>query len=290
MHPSNPFQAGYDFEQLAAVLPDLRPHLMSTKAGTLSIDFSKPLAVKKLNQALLKSQYKLEHWDIPDGFLCPPVPGRLDYLLAMADLLAASRGGEHPKGKDIRLLDVGTGANLIFPLLAQLHFGWRAVGTESDLNAIKVARAIVAFNPRLRKNVEIRHQRFADQILTGVTSFEERFDLSVCNPPFYANEKAATNASQLKWRKLGRGPSKGRNFGGRPHELVVPGGEKSFVLQLVAESQQRRKLCEWFSTMLSNGRHETPVYQALKRAKARRIEVLPLQQGQKTSRVIAWSY
>ena len=52
--------------------------------------------MKALNKALLAHFYAVKHWDIPDGFLCPPVPGRADYVHHLADLLAGEwrRGAE----------------------------------------------------------------------------------------------------------------------------------------------------------------------------------------------------
>lgn len=79
----------------------------------LSVNFADPLAVKTLNKALLAHFYGVTHWDIPDGFLCPPVPGRADYVHHLADLLADDNGGVVPKQATV--LDIGTGANLIYP-------------------------------------------------------------------------------------------------------------------------------------------------------------------------------
>jgi 23S rRNA (adenine1618-N6)-methyltransferase len=59
-----------------------------------TIDFSDPEAVKSLNQALLISYY-----DIQMGYshyLCPPIPGRADYIHYIADLLAESNNGIIP--------------------------------------------------------------------------------------------------------------------------------------------------------------------------------------------------
>lgn len=290
MHPNNPFRGDYPLAALAELVPELRKYFITTKAGTLSLDFSHPQAVKWLNKALLLKQYAIRFWDVPDSYLTPPVPGRLDYLLAMADLLAEGHGGEIPKGKAIRLLDIGTGASCIFPLLAQAHFGWLAVGSEVDAKALKAARAIAQLNPSLKGKIEIRHQTYTDQIFVGVTQAEERFDCCVCNPPFYTSAAAAAKASDRKWAQLGKNPSLQRNFGGQAHELHRPGGEKAFALQMVRESQERPNLCGWFSVLLSNKAHETPVYQALLRAKAARVEVLPLTQGNKEARAIAWRF
>lgn len=40
-----------------------------------------------LNKALLAAHYDIEYWDIPDTYLCPPIPGRADYVHRAAELL-----------------------------------------------------------------------------------------------------------------------------------------------------------------------------------------------------------
>jgi len=285
MHPANPFRNGYDFAKLVAENPALGAFVHRAKSGRETIDFSDSQAVKTLNQSLLKTQYGLLHWDIPNDYLCPPVPGRLDYLLHVADLLAIdSRERER-----IRLLDLGCGANCIFPILARLALRWDCVGTEVDARAFKVARAIVGANKSLRAGVEIRRQPDPAALFSEVVEAGESFHACVCNPPFYGSAAEAQRNYRSKWRKLGR-PQQTRNFGGRNHELVTAGGEKAFALRLVRESSERPRLCRWFTIMLAKQKHETPVYQALKRAKARRIEVIPLAQGNKQIRIIAWRF
>ena len=101
MHPRNRFRAGYDFGQLARDNPALAAFVRPNAYGSQSIDYADADAVKALNRALLKHAYGLEAWDIPAGFLCPPIPGRSDYLHYLADLLAESKGGKVPRGPTV---------------------------------------------------------------------------------------------------------------------------------------------------------------------------------------------
>lgn len=75
LHPRNRHHSRYDLATLCQVNPELRQFLTLTPAGEQSVDFANPLAVKALNKALLAHFYAVANWDIPDGFLCPPVPG-----------------------------------------------------------------------------------------------------------------------------------------------------------------------------------------------------------------------
>lgn len=93
LHPRNRHRSRYDFPALIASCPALAPFVKPNAWGDVSVDFADPAAVKMLNRALLQHFYGIEHWDIPADYLCPPIPGRADYLHHLADLLATSNGG-----------------------------------------------------------------------------------------------------------------------------------------------------------------------------------------------------
>ncbi|HBI21907.1 MAG TPA: 23S rRNA (adenine(1618)-N(6))-methyltransferase, partial [Legionella sp.] len=116
LHPRNPHRFRYDFEQLTLCCPELSELTSINKHNIISIDFSNPMAVKTLNKALLKQFYGISNWDIPANYLCPPIPGRADYIHYMADLLISSNNGVLPPGKLIKALDIGIGANCVYPM------------------------------------------------------------------------------------------------------------------------------------------------------------------------------
>ena len=147
LHPRNRHRGRYDFPQLADALPALKPFLKPNPydAAELTIDFADPAAVKTLNAALLSHFYGVAHWDIPAHYLCPPIPGRADYLHHVADLLAAGNGGGIPRGNATRILDIGVGANCIYPLIGQHEYGWRFVGT--DIDPVTIAAAAPQSDP-----------------------------------------------------------------------------------------------------------------------------------------------
>jgi hypothetical protein len=127
LHPRNRHHQRYDLPALCQAHPELQGFITLNPVGEQTIDFANPLAVKALNKALLAHFYAVKHWDIPDGFLCPPVPGRADYIHHLADLLALDTG-TIPENASI--LDIGTGANLIYPLIGAHEYGWRFTGSE----------------------------------------------------------------------------------------------------------------------------------------------------------------
>lgn len=293
LHPRNRHRGRYDFARLTRQSPELAAFVLTTPAGGASIDFSNPDAVRALNRALLQADYGIAHWDIPDGYLCPPIPGRADYLHGLADLLAQDNDGVIPRGVAIRALDIGVGANCIYPLLGHREYGWRFVGSEVDATALAAARAIVLANG-LGDGIGLRQQPQRGNILAGVLDPDDRFDLSVCNPPFHASAMEAARGSQRKWRNLGK-PASGRaapplNFGGQASELWCTGGEASFVRRMIRESAAIPAQVLWFSTLVSKADNLAGVHRQLQRAGARDVREVAMAQGSKRSRFVAWTY
>ena len=289
LHPRNRHAQGYDFPQLLAVCPALRPFVGPNAYGHDSVDFANPEAVKALNRALLLQAYGIQGWDLPPGCLCPPTPGRADYLHHLADLLASCNDSRIPRGPAIRVLDIGVGASVIYPLLGQREYGWSFVGTDVDPQALASAGRILAANAGLSQVITLRRQQDPQAIFQGVVAPEETFDLTLCNPPFFGSLREAQAASRQKWQKLGLGGS-GRNFGGRGAELWCPGGEVGFLRRMIQESRPLAHRVAWFSTLVSSSAHLSAVHGALRQIQARAIRTLPMAQGQKQSRAVAWSF
>ena len=290
LHPRNKHRQRYDFPKLIEAYPELTAYVSLNEYNDLSVDFKNPDAVKTLNQALLKHFYGVEFWDIPEGFLCPPIPGRADHVHYAADLLAADNGGVVPKGKSIKVLDIGVGANCIYPLIGHAEYGWNFVGSDVDHLAVASAKNIVDAN-ELDKFIAIRKQASSKNIFNGIIKNGERFDLVMCNPPFHSSSKDAAEGTERKWRNLGKKPTDtSLNFGGQNHELWYEGGEERFVLRMIEESQQYAKNCGWFTSLISKKETLTGCYRALDRAGATQVKTISMSQGQKVSRLLAWTF
>ena len=290
LHPRNRHAGGYDFPRLVAACPELGPFLRRAPHGGPSIDFADPVAVKALNRALLAEAYGIRGWDIPPGYLCPPIPGRADYLHHLADLLAASHGGVIPRGPGLRVLDVGVGANAIYPLVGHREYGWSFVGSDIDAGALASAARILAAQADLGQAIVLRRQPDPEAIFRGVVGPGERFDLTLCNPPFHGSLREAREAAQTKWRKLGRGGGVGRNFGGQGAELWCEGGEAGFARRMVEESVAFGAQVRWFTTLVSTSAALPGLQRALRQAGAREVRIVPMAQGQKQSRFAAWTF
>ena len=289
MHSRNRFRAGYDFQRLVSRSPALAEFVKAAPHGRPSIDFADPRAVLALNEALLADAYGLS-WNLPRGALCPPVPGRSDYVHYLADLLSGGDDAKIPRGRDVRILDIGSGANAIFPMIGASEYGWSFVATEADQTAMRWARQIVRMNRSIAPLIEHRHQPDPLSCFAKVTKPAERFAASMCNPPFHASAKEATAASAKKRRNLELVNAEPLNFGGSANELWCPGGEVGFIERMISESATRRNLCVWFTTLVSRSENLPRLKKALRRADPAVVKTIDMAQGQKKSRILAWTF
>lgn len=292
LHPRNLHRFGYDFKQLIAACPDLAPFVVVNKFDNQSIDFANPDAVKMLNKAILAQYYDISLWDIPQNYLCPPIPGRADYIHYIADLLASCHNGEIPKGKNINVLDIGVGANCVYPIIGHGQYGWHFVGTDSDPLAIKSAKNIVSGNKNLQGAVACRLQSNPLQILEGIIQEKDKFDVSICNPPFHSTLEKANQANQRKLKNLGKNNASKPllNFGGQYSELIYKGGEEAFVQKMIIESAIFSQQCCWFTSLISKKETLPSIYYMLEKCKAVEVRTIDMAQGQKISRIVAWTF
>ncbi len=292
LHKRNKHQSRYDFKLLLKKCPELANFVVENKYGDETIDFFNAEAVKALNKALLMHYYNVEFWDIPAGYLCPPIPGRADYLHHMADLLAGSNFGKIPQGSKIKCLDVGVGANCVYPVIGTNEYGWSFIGSDIDPVALESAKRIIAATPNLSEKVEIRKQEKPTETFFGIIGKEELIDLAICNPPFHSSMEEATEGnlrklSNLKKKKVTKAEL---NFGGTNNELWTEGGEKQFIIKMIKQSTQFSKSCCWFSTLVSKQSNLKYIYDALEEVEVGEYKTIDMGTGNKSSRIVAWTF
>lgn len=292
LHPRNRHRDRYDFKRLIQACPELAPYVQPNIHGNESIDFALPEAVKWLNTALLKAFYNIRYWDIPPGYLCPPIPGRADYIHHMATLLAESNYGKVPTGPRVKCLDIGVGANCIYPIIGHHEYGWSFIGADIDPVSIASAQKIIDSNPSLKGEVECRLQPNPKDIFYGVLQKEEKIDLAICNPPYHASLKEAQSETLRKLSNLNQEPvhTPVQNFGGQQGEIWCEGGEEAFVRAMVRQSRQFLDHVFWFSSLVAKKSHLQGIYEALRTAKAVDVKTIPMGQGNKSSRLVAWTF
>lgn len=314
LHPRNPHQARYNFALLADSCPELASYIQLNQFGNESLDFANPDAVKTLNRALLSHFYGVAFWDIPQGYLCPPIPGRADYIHYLADLLASSNHGDIPRGKGIKVLDVGVGANCVYPIIGHQEYGWQFVGSDVNPVAVATCETIIKSNACLKGAISARLQTESSKLFQGVWKDKERFDVTLCNPPFHTSEAAMESENQRKWRgvkgksakstssrslsfeqksahqKSAQPSSPVLNFGGTAPELWCEGGEVGFVSRMVKESAQYAERCFWFTSLVARQENLEAIYRVLNNVGAKQVKTIKMAQGQKVSRFVAWSF
>ena len=287
LHPRNRYQGQYDIELLCSINPQLRQWVTTTPAGTTSVNFAEPDAVRALNQALLKQYYNL-NWQLAEGFLCPPVPGRADYIHHIADLLATDRQGSLPATMDV--LDIGCGANCIYPLIGYAEYGWRFTGTDINPASIASANAIIQANPGLQRVIRLRLQKQSAAVFDGIIRRDEFYHLTICNPPFHRSAEEARQGSERKSRNLGQPGDSKLNFSGQHNELWCEGGELGFVGQMIRESVRFADQVIWFSSLVSKKDNLQPLKLLLRECGTKEVRVVEMGQGQKQSRILAWTF
>lgn len=291
LHPLNKHRHSYNFDQLVASHPPLKKYLIANRYNTTSIDFSNNKAVKALNKALLMHFYNISYWDIPELYLCPPVPGRADYIHYIANLLGEFNSNTTPIGPEINCLDIGVGANCIYPIIGCNEYGWTFTGADIDPIAVKNAQQITEHNTLLKDRVTIKFQSNKKHFFEGIIH-NHLFDLTICNPPFHSSEEEANSGNIRKTTNLNKGKKTqiNLNFGGRQNELWCQGGEITFIRDMIKESKDFGNSCFLFSTLVSKQSNLKSIYKTLETAGAAVVKTINMAQGNKTSRIVAWSF
>jgi 23S rRNA (adenine1618-N6)-methyltransferase len=292
LHKRNRHRERYDFELLTRAFPELKPFVIVNAFDDSTIDFFNAAAVKTLNRALLKHYYNIAHWNIPDTYLIPPIPGRADYIHHLADLLAESNSGKIPTGSSVNSLDIGTGANVIYPIIGVHEYGWSFTGTDIDPVSLDIAGKIIALNPALKGKVNLRFQQDGATVFKGIIQKGEVFDVTLCNPPFHASAAEARQGSLRKHSNLkGQKITKpALNFGGTNNELWCDGGEVKFIRTMITESREFATQCKWFTTLVAKQASLSSIYDALKKNKVTEVRTISMAQGNKSSRIVAWRF
>ena len=292
LHPRNKNRFRYDFELLLKNNPDLKQYIFVNEFNVETLDFSNPKAVKSLNKSILFTYYNIKFWDIPQDYLCPPIPGRADYIHYIADLLANSNNGVIPVGDDVTGLDIGIGANCIYPIIGNAEYDWSFVGTDIDENAIQNCKSIISENPHLIEAISLQLQSEPRFIFKNIILPEDKFAFTICNPPFHNSKEDADNANLRKISNLDNSKitKTSLNFGGQNKELWCSGGEIGFITQMIYESVKYPLQCFWFTTLVSNKNNLKSIYKTLNKVEAAEIKTIDMEQGQKISRIVAWTF
>jgi len=159
----------------------------------------------------------------------------------------------------------------------------------------------------LKNKIKLVEQKQKQSIFNGVIGANDLFDLTMCNPPFHASLAEANAGTERKQKNLSKHKAKnkshnnskvqavadhakGRNFGGQKAELWCDGGEIAFLKRMINESQGFAQQVMWFTSLVSKSDNIDPLKKLLNQVGAKQVKVVNMSQGQKVSRLIAWSF
>lgn len=292
LHIRNKNRDNYDLETLLKSHPELEKHIILNKSGGKSINFADPEAVKLLNKALLKQNYGINFWEFPAENLCPPIPGRADYLHYLADMLKETNFGRMPNNDQITALDIGTGATCIYPIIGISEYNWNFIGSDIDEKSLESSQNIIDKNPILKDKIELRLQENKNHIFTGIINKNDKLEVTICNPPFHESREAAEKSSGRKISNLANKKNVDfkSNFSGNSNEIIYPGGEMQFIENMIRESVIFSKNVKWFTTLVSKQTNLKKIYKLLDKAKVAQTRTIEMGTGNKSTRIVAWTY
>jgi 23S rRNA (adenine1618-N6)-methyltransferase len=288
MHAQNPYGNRYDLKRLTKHYHALEKFIVLNPSGEETIDFSSSEAVFALNKSMLLADFKLGDYELPSGYLIPPVPGRLDYLLHVRDFLTEKFNVS--ENSQLNGLDMGSGANGIYCILGAQYFNWKMVGSETDAKAVEIANSNLKKTKELNDKIEIRHQHDKGSLFKNTIQANEQFDFVVCNPPFHSSKEEALKGSLRKVKNLGGYAVKEKfllNFEGQANELWCNGGEVLFIKRLIKESVGFKNQVKVFSTLVAKSDSVAAIKKQLSKVKAN-FEVIPMALGNKKGRYLMW--
>ena len=292
LHPRNKNRNRYDLSALTILNPELKQYINPNKYGGESINFSNPIAVRILNKSLLNHYYGIKNWEFPEDNLCPPIPGRADYIHHIADLLAENNFGKIPKGDKITCLDIGMGASCIYPIIGVTEYGWKFIASDIDQKSIDSAEKIIKSNITTNDKIECRLQKNKSSIFKNIIGEEEKIDLMICNPPFHSSKEEAEKSTLRKLRNLSDKKVKNTHvkFAGVSSEIIFEGGEIKFLENVINESKKFSENCYWFSTLVSKQSNLKRTYKLIDKIGAYFVKTIPMGTGNKSSRIVAWTF
>ena len=167
-----------------------------------------------------------------------------------------------------------------------------AVAAIIHSKSIESSQNIVNSNSSLKDKVECRLQKNPKDVFYGIISRDDIIDLSICNPPFHASAKDAQQGTRRKIKNLSGKTAKTpeRNFAGISNELICDGGEYKFIHNMIRESKKYANNCYWFSTLVSKQSNLKGIYKSLGELEASKIKTIPMGTGNKSTRIVAWTF
>ncbi|CAD2107284.1 hypothetical protein YYG_00801 [Plasmodium vinckei petteri] len=139
------------------------------------------------------------------NFLCPCVPGRANYIHIISDLTSINSLENYKDnintyiyrnnndinntqillyGNIIKVLDVGVGANCIYPLLGNIVYKWSYIGVDINIDSLKYSYINIILNNK-ENDILLMYQHDKHKIFLNVIKDSDLYFFTMCNPPYY---------------------------------------------------------------------------------------------------------
>ena len=173
-----------DFLILIKEFPELKKYIIKhdEKIEEFSFDWSNNDLSLLMTKSILNYYFNIKYYDIPKGFLIPPVPSRLNYLNLINELI------KDIEKENIIGVDIGTGANIIYPILGNSIYNWKFICSEINNESYNNAKLILQKN-NLEENINLIKQENKNNIFVSIINQENKYTFSMCNPPYYDYEQ-----------------------------------------------------------------------------------------------------
>ena len=177
-----------DFLTLIKEFPELKKYILKQNEdneGEFQFDWSNNELSLLMDKSILNYYFDIKYYDIPNGFLIPPIPSRINYINLINSII--TKLIKDIDIKNIIGIDIGTGANIIYPILGYSIYKWKFICTEINKEAYNNAKLILQKN-NLENNINIIKQNNKDNIFISILNRENKYIFSMCNPPYYNYE------------------------------------------------------------------------------------------------------
>ncbi|GFU03726.1 RNA N6-adenosine-methyltransferase METTL16 [Nephila pilipes] len=256
--------------------PEFRKYLIPDRKCKVRVDFTDTSALRTLTKILLKKDFNLDV-EIPDGFLIPTIPQRLNYILWIEDLLTALP----KKNQTVSAIDIGTGPCAILSILGSKKNDWHFISTETTDEAIHWAKENINAN-NLKSWIEVVKVR-EDSILQEIMTTDEKcYDFCLCNPPFFENIEDIRKKSPKVKEKI--------EIYAKKEEIFSKGGETAFVKQMIKDSLQFRDRISLYTSMFGKKKSFVEILKELQNIKDVTYTKTEFCQGNTIRWGIAWTF
>ena len=267
-----------DFSILINEFPELKKYMIKNDdTEAFSFDWSDNNLSLLMIKCILKYYFKILYFSIPDNFLIPPVPSRLNYINIINSLLNSFEIKNSNNNRIIGI-DIGTGASLIYPILGNSIYNWKFIGSEINHKAYENALKIIKDN-KLEENIKIIKQKYKNNIFIGIVNKEEKYTFTMSNPPYYDYK------DEIKIEDKNRDCE--YNF----DEIYYKNGEMGFFEEYFEESICYRKNIFIFTILIGKKSNAEKIYEKISENKyIKYFDMKRIKTGNIIRYIIYWSF